>query len=165
MSAQAAKGGEAALPFPSLAWFERLIAQMRANQERFEKLGYVDTVAVFTVIDGGKGGKPFSVQITFEEFDVIDIKEIPGGSLPDAADFALEATIAQWKDMFDSIKENGGKPALEKTLNRLTMLGDEILVRTDDQLKKDMFFRYGQSFQELMNCTAAFETAYAGGRA
>ena len=57
---------ERAIAFPSSEWFERLAQLMKLNRTLHEHLGYIDCVAQFTVLDGGPGGKPWSVQVTFE---------------------------------------------------------------------------------------------------
>ena len=64
-----------AIAFPSSEWFEQLAQLMKINRTLHEHLGYIDCIAQFTVIDGGLGGKPWSVQVTFEEFDATDVRE------------------------------------------------------------------------------------------
>ena len=49
---------------------------MKANRARNEHLGYIDCIAIFTVLDGGLRGKPWSVQVTFEEFEATDVREV-----------------------------------------------------------------------------------------
>ena len=39
-----------AIAFPSLEWFERLAQLMGQNRARNEHLGYIDCVAIFTVL-------------------------------------------------------------------------------------------------------------------
>lgn len=145
--------------FPSLAWFQKLADLMNANRARQEQLGYVDCVAQFTVSDGGAGGSPWNVQMTFEELSCIDVREVGGDELPHA-DFVIEASRATWREMIESIAAGGGRPDLEQTLNRLSHFDTPIRVWSDDVIRKDMYFRFNQSLQELVNASAAFETSF-----
>jgi hypothetical protein len=150
------------VPFPSLAWFERLAALMNGNRARQEQLGYVDCVAAFTVTDGGPGGRPLSVHITFEEFGATDVRIVASGAAEAArADFTLAADLATWRAMIESIAAGHGRPALDYTLNRLTHLGEPMRVSSDDPLRRDLYFRYNQSLQEFVNASAAFVTTFA----
>jgi hypothetical protein len=142
-----------AVPFPSLAWFERLAALMNANRARQEQLGYVDCTVEFAVLDGER---PCRVAVTFEEFAVVDVR------VADAhrADFALEASLATWRDMIENIAAGGGRPDLAHTLNYLSHMGAPIALRGDDPLRRDLYFRYNQSLQEFVNACAAVATRF-----
>ena len=148
-----------AVAFPSVEWFERLAQLMKVNRARNEHLGYVDCVAVFTVLDGGLRGKPWSVQITFEEFEAIDVREATTTDLA-RADFTLDATLATWREMIESIARGRGRPDLTHTLNYLSHPGTPIRVWSDDPLRRDMYFRYNQSLQEFINASATFRTTF-----
>jgi hypothetical protein len=151
---------EAGVPFPSLAWFQRLADLMNANRARHEHLGYVDCVAQFTVVDGGPNGNgPWSVQVTFEEFAAVDVREA-GSADAGRADFTLAATQATWREMIASIAAGGGRPDLTHTLNYLSHPGTPIAVRADDPLRKDLYFRYNQSLQEFVNASGTFHTRF-----
>ena len=100
----------AVLRFPSVAWFQRLADLMNANRARQEQLGYVDCVAQFTVLDG-PDQTPWHVQVTFELFSAIDVRQ-PGADDAERADFALEAPLAVWRRMIESIAAGQGRPGL-----------------------------------------------------
>lgn len=146
----------AAVPFPSLAWFQRLADRMNADRARHEHLGYIDCVAQFTVTDAPGG--VWSVQVTFEEFAAVDVREVEPQS--DRADFALEASLATWRAMIDSIAAGGGRPELEQTLNYLSHMGAPLTLRSADPLRRDLYFRYNQSLQEFFNASAGFPTDF-----
>ncbi len=148
-----------AVEFPSVAWFQRLADLMNANRARQEQLGYVDCVAEFTVLDAGPGATPYAVQVTFEEFAAVDVRAADPAE-PARADFALEAPLAVWRAMIESIARGDGRPDLEQTLNRLSHLGTPMRVVSDDPLRRDLFFRYNQSLQEFVNASGAFRTAF-----
>jgi len=151
--------GSDAIAFPSLEWFERLAQLMAANRARHEHLGYVDCVAVFSVLDGGLRGRPWSVQVTFEEFEATDVREATMTDLA-RADFTLDATLATWREMLESIARGRGRPDLTHTLNYLSHTGTPIRVWSDDPLRKDMFFRFNQSLQEFINASGTFQTIF-----
>lgn len=151
----------AALAFPSTAWFRRLADLMNANRARQEQLGYVDCVAEFVVEDGGPEGRPWSVQVTFEEFEATDVRQ-PGESDRERSDFRVEGPLAAWREMIESIAGGGGRPDLEHTLNRLTHMGTPLRVASDDPLRRDLYFRYNQSLQEFLNASGGFRTLFQG---
>ncbi len=157
MSAQLAPA--AAVPFPSLAWFRRLADAMNGSRARQEQLGYVDCTVAFTVVDG-PGGSPWSALVTFEEFSVTDVR-VAGAGDAGRADFALEAELAAWRAMIESVAAGHGRPALEQSLNRLSHMGTPFRLVADDPLKADLYFRYNQSLQEFVNASAAFTTVFA----
>lgn len=160
MEAQTASGQpRLVIAFPSREWYEQLAQLMKASRAIHEHLGYIDCVAQFTVLDGGVGGKPWSVQVTFEEFEVTDIRET---SPADAAraDFTLEAPLGTWREMIEVIAQGHGRPDLTHTLNYLSHFGTPVRVWSEDPLRKDMFFRYNQSLQEFVNSSAAFTTIF-----
>ncbi len=148
-----------AIAFPSVEWFERLARLMRADRVRHEHLGYIDCVAIFTVLDGGLRGRPWNVVVTFEEFEATEVRETNATDLV-RADFTIEATLATWREMIESIARGHGRPDLTHTLNYLSHTGTPIRVASDDPLRKDMFFRFNQSLQEFINASGTFHTIY-----
>jgi hypothetical protein len=149
------------IAFPSCKWFERLAQLMKTNRALHEHLGYIDCVAQFTVLDGGLDGKPWRVQVTFEEFDAVDVREV-GASEVARADFTLEASLATWREMIEVIARGHGRPDLTHSLNYLSHPGTPLLVWSEDTLRKDLFFRYNQSLQEFINASATFPTIFRG---
>jgi len=148
------------IAFPSVEWFERLAQLMKTNRARNEHLGFIDCIANFTVLDGGLRGKPWTAQVIFEEFEATDVREASAAALG-RADFTLEATMATWREMIESIARGHGRPDLTHTLNYLSHYGTPIRVWSDDPLRKDLFFRYNQSLQEFVNASATFRTIFS----
>jgi hypothetical protein len=157
------------IAFPSVAWFERLGELMDENRARHEHIGTIDCTAQFTVIDMEDEAKKRHFQVAFELYSVVSVKEVPteesdpGGSgvSPGAgADFIMETDGYVWQEMIDNIRENGGKPDLEHSLNRLSLPGVPIRVWAEDPLGRDMFFRFNQSLQEYVNASAQIDTVY-----
>lgn len=148
------------VPFPSRAWFERLARAMNGNRTRQEQLGYVDCIAEFAVLDGGRDRTPLRYRVTFEEFRATAVDEAAPAA-PDGADFTLEASLASWREMIENIAAGGGRPDLEHSLNRLSHMGTPFRLVARDPVQSDLYFRYNQSLQEFFNASAGFTTIFA----
>ncbi len=151
----------AALLFPSVGWFEALAGLMNDDRETHEHLGFIDCVAQFTVLDGAADGGPVAYQITFEEIQATDVREVK----PEDAgreSFALEATKATWREMIENISAGGGRPDLEHTLNALSHIGTPIALTGSDPLERDCYFRFNQSLQQFVNASAQLPTVFDG---
>jgi hypothetical protein len=143
-----------------VAWFRRLADLMRENRSLHEHLGTVDCVAQFSVLDAGPGDEPWRVQVTFDGFEVTDVREVTDEADVAHADFIVETDLDVWRDMIRSIAAGNGRPALDQTLNYLSLPGTPIRVWSDDPVRRDAFFRFNQSLQELFNASAAFPTKF-----
>lgn len=146
-----------ALPFPSVAWFQALATRSVADRAAWRKLGTVDCVAEFVVLDAPGG--PVRIQVTFDEFDIPDIRAV-GPDEAERADFSLEASLATWRDMIENIQANNGRPDLSHSLNYLSLPGVPIYVRQDDPVRKDCFYRFNQSLQVFVNQCAQVATRF-----
>ena len=62
--------------------------------------------------------------------------------------------------MIENIARGGGRPDLTHTLNYLSHMGEPIAVRSDDTMRRDMYFRYNQSLQEFVNASAQIATVF-----
>lgn len=160
MSAAADTLAPATLAFPSRAWFERLAMLMNANRTRQEQLGYVDCIAQFTVLDGAPDGGPVAYRVSFEEFEALGVEEAATRELG-SADFALEGSLATWREMIENIADGDGRPDLEHSLNRLSHMGTPLKLVYEDPIHMDCFFRFNQSLQEFVNASAQFTTVFA----
>lgn len=159
-TATAAADAHDAVPFPSVAWFQRLADAMNATRARQEQLGYVDCVAEFAVGDPERPDAAGArIQVTFEEFEALDVRSADPRE-PARADFTIVAPLPVWRAMIESIAAGAGRPDLDQTLNRLSHLGTPMRVVSDDPLRRDLFFRYNQSLQEFVNASAAFPTTF-----
>lgn len=141
-----------ALTFPSLEWFQAL-QELVNNDEEFRRLGNVDTVM------GVKVGEMVYV-ITFEAFECTQVREGTEYDLIDA-DFFLEMTVDQWRDLVTNTMENNGAD-LSHTLNTLdlTIEGGISDNATGDQLRADVFFRVNQSIQHFFDSSARLNTVF-----
>jgi hypothetical protein len=132
---------------------------MNEDRALHEHLGDVECVAQFTVTDVGPAKSPWSVQVTFDGFEVSDIREV-GPEALERADFVVETSLSVWRTMINGIRAGKGRPPLDQTLNFLSLPGVPIRVWSPDTVRRDMFFRFNQSLQEFFNASHRFSTAY-----
>ena len=137
--------------FPSVEWFEA-VKDVVSKDERLRKLGTCDAVMGVKVLDQ-------AFEITFEAFDCTGVREISTADLA-KTDFYLDAPYETWQEMLADIKEHG-KPDRQHTLNTIDFLDPEGFAKSDDQSKKDSFYRYGQTFQQFFNASSEIETEFA----
>jgi hypothetical protein len=135
--------------FPSLAWFQELARLMNDNESAFKRVGYADVAWAVDVQSSAPGQTPRLFRLVFEEYGCVDVAEVEPGSNADVA-FTLQATYTTWKEMIQNIQANNG-PDLEHSLNRLTLMDDPIYIAAVDFLSRDLFARYGQTFQLFFN--------------
>ena len=137
--------------FPSVEWF-KAIQDVVNGDGRIRKLGTCDAVMGVKVRDK-------AYEITFEAFDCTGVREISEADLA-KTDFYLDAPYETWQEMLENIKQNG-KPDRQYTLNTIDFLAPEGFAKSDDQSKKDSFYRYGQTFQQFFNASAEIDTEFA----
>ena len=141
-----------ALVFPSVEWFQALQELVNADPD-FRRLGSIDATMGVKV-----GAKIFI--ITFEAFECSNVR---GGTEYDLIDldFFLEMTEADWQDLIQNTRENGGAD-LNHTLNTLDLMAQDGISKnaTGDQLRADLFFRVNQSLQHFFDSSAKLDTVF-----
>ena len=149
------------LTFPSVEWFARLGELMDTEEYRKtqEHVGEIDLSCVWTVFDADGQGTDRHFQTTFELYSLTDVAEVTEEERA-KANFIMETDIWVWKEMLENIAENGGRPDLEHSLNRLSLPGVPIRVWAEDPLDRDMFFRFNGSLQEFVNASVHIPTTY-----
>jgi hypothetical protein len=75
-------------------------------------------------------------------------------------DFTLQASYDTWAEMIRNIQVNNG-PDLEHSLNRLTLMDYPIYIAASDFLSRDLFARFGQTFQLFFNGATEIDTDFA----
>ena len=142
---------DAAIEFPSLAWFEAL--QGMVNEDAgYRQFGTVDAEMGVKVADS-------VFIITFEAFQC---RSVRAGTEYDLinVDFFIEMEPDAWRAMLENIKANGGAEA-GQTLVSLDLLHEISTNAVGDQLRADLFFRYNQSLQHFFDLSANLNTAFA----
>ena len=146
-----------AVPFPSVAFFEALQREMRADRERFARLGFFDTVFGVRIDRAGDPAAEFV--LGFEVFDCVRIAEGLAGT---AVDFVLEGPAAAWQEMLDNIHALGAADTAH-SLNTLTHFGESLRVRYDDPDGHDKMYRFAESIQEFLDLSARIDFEYPDG--
>lgn len=149
----------ASVRFPSVEWFRELAQCMSDQHDEFAKLGDIDCVVAISLVDGGPGGTPWQVCLDFQGIAVRSVRPVGPADL-EIVDFVIETDAATWLEMIRNIAENGGRPDLDHTLNRLSLPGTPIRVWSSDPLGRDMFFRFNQTLQRFVNNSALIATHY-----
>jgi hypothetical protein len=147
-----------AIRFPSRAFFEALQSEMRAERERFNRLGFFDTTFGVRITPDG-GGEPAEFALTFEVFDCVRVAEGLAGV---ETDFILEGSFVAWREMFDNIHALGAADAAH-SLNTLTHFGEGLQVRYDDPDGHDKMYRFAESIQEFLDLSARVDFDYPDG--
>ena len=142
-----------ATKFPSLEWFQQV--QKLVNEDpNFKKLGTADAVVGIKISDRDE-----KYILSFEAFEVADVKEAKQADL-EAADFYLELPYDSWKEMLVNIKTNGHAD-LHHTLNTIDLELPEGFAQSKDEYRRDLFYRFNQTFQDFFNKSAELDTQFA----
>jgi hypothetical protein len=147
-------GTASAVPFPSLAWFERLAELMKEDRATHEHLGDVECVASFVVTDAA-----FGATIRFDGYEVAEVRPLAPAD-DESVDFTILGDLATWRRMIESIRTGNGRPPLDQTLNFLSLPGVPLRVDAADPVRRDFFFRFNQSLQEFFNASHRVETIF-----
>ena len=133
--------------FPSVEWFQEAADRLNRS-DSFARLGSCDAVMGVRV-----GERRFTV--TFAAFAVTAVAEEAGDP-----DFTLAQPPAAWRAMLENIRANGRAEALY-TLNSLDLRGEEEFATGEDYTRRDLFYRYNQTFQDYFDTSAHMETTFA----
>ena len=144
--------------FPSLAFFQAIQREMRAERERFSRLGFFDTTFGVRVLPDG-GGAPAEFSLAFEVFDCVRVGD---GLANLETDFVVEGRFGAWREMLDAIHELGAADTAH-SLNTLTHFGEALQVRYDDPDGHDKMYRFAESIQEFFDLSARLDFAYPDG--
>ncbi len=146
--------------FPSTAFFEALRDQMRAERDRFSRLGFFDTTFGVRILgDGRADGRPTEFGLRFEVFDCVAVHEGLDGLEPD---FVLEGGLSAWREMLDTIHALGAADTAH-SVNTLTHFGEGLRVRYDDPDGHDKLYRFAESVQEWLDLSARVDFRYPDG--
>ena len=146
--------------FPSLEWFQELARLMNDNEVPYRRLGYADVSWAIDVQPSEADQAARLFVFEFEEYGCKSVTSCEPDSEPDVA-FTMRATLGTWEEMIRNIQENQG-PDLQHTLNYLTLPDDPIYIDAPDFLSRDVFARYGQTFQLFFNGAIRVPTAFSG---
>ena len=137
--------------FPSTEWFQEAADRLNAS-DSFDRLGNCDAAVGVRV-----GDRCFA--ITFDAFAITDVAEVPCDA-PGDLDFTLLQTPEAWRAMLENIKANGQADALF-TLNSLDLSTSDGLATGEDYHRRDLLYRYNQTFQEYFDISAQMDTTFS----
>lgn len=139
--------------FPSVEWFDAL-KEIINGDEAYKRHGTCDASVGIKVPEAGK-----YFVITFEAFEVEDVKETDEAAAENT-DFWIEQSYEKWQEMIKNIADNG-QADLHHTLNTLDVEDPAGLARSNDGYRRDLFYRFNQSFQHFFDATAQIDTKFA----
>jgi hypothetical protein len=145
--------------FPSLEWFQELARLMNENEADFKRLGYADVVWAVEVQPMIADQPSCGFRFVFEEYGCTSVQELTESDACEVA-FTMQATYDTWKEMLQNIQANNG-PDLQHTLNYLALPDDPLYIAAPDFLSRDLFARYGQTYQLFFNGAVHVPTVFA----
>ena len=145
--------------FPSLEWFQELGRLMNDNEADFKRLGYADVTWAIAVQPILPDQPSRCFRFVFEEYGCTTVEELAPSDAAEVA-FTMQATYDTWQEMIRNIQANNG-PDLQHTLNYLALPDDPIYIAAPDFLNRDLFARYGQTYQLFFNGAVRVPTVFA----
>lgn len=137
--------------FPSVEWFQEA-AELLNKSDSFKRLGTCDAEVGIQV-----GDKYY--ELDFEAFELKNVAEIDA-QRAEQLDFVLVQSPEAWKEMLLDIKANG-RATHDFTLNSLDLRSSEEFARGKDYHRRDLFYRFNQTFQDYFDLTAKMDTTFA----
>ena len=141
--------------FPSLEWFEA-VRQVFNSEDEYQTAGGGSCDAIV----GLKIGKEIYV-LVFEGFECSSVREAGEDDLYEA-DFYLEMTPDEWREMLENIAENDSAD-LDHSLNSLDLNKSPDSIAhslNEDGYRLDFFFRYNQTFQYFFDASSRINTTF-----
>lgn len=137
--------------FPSVEWFQA-VADKVNNDPAYRHHGTCDARVGIKV-----GDRTF--RLVFDAFEVLDIAEIDNPEAEDL-DFTLDMPAEQWQAMLENIQQHG-RAETDWTLNTIDLATPNEFAKADDYYRRDLFYRFNQSFQHFFDSSAGIETRFA----
>ncbi len=144
-----------AVSFPSVEYFKALGERMAASQEKFRRLGFIDTTFGVSVANNGKS---HSFVLEFEVYELRGVREVPSVDLKQV-DFVLEGDARVWRDMIENIRRNGEADA-SHDINTLAHFGEQLKIRYDSPDGHDKLYRFIESIQNFFDLTSQVDVSF-----
>jgi len=144
-----------AVSFPSTEYFTALKEKMAADQERFRRLGFIDTKFGVRV---GHNGKARNFVLEFEVFELKDVREVEAID-PKQVDFTIEGDAGVWREMIENILRNG-EADTSHDINTLAHFGEQLKVVYDDPDGHDKLYRFMESIQKFFDLSSKVEVRF-----
>jgi hypothetical protein len=144
-----------AVSFPSTEYFTALKEKMAADQDRFRRLGFIDTKFGVRV---GHNGKARNFVLEFEVFELKDVREVEAID-PKQVDFTIEGDAGVWREMIENILRNG-EADTSHDINTLAHFGEQLKVVYDDPDGHDKLYRFMESIQKFFDLSSKVEVRF-----
>jgi hypothetical protein len=141
--------------FPSAAYFDALKRRMTAEQERFRRMGFIDTTFAVSVQENGEA---HNFVLEFEVYELKRVREVPSVDLSEV-DFMIEGEARVWREMLDNIRQNG-EADTRHDINTLTHFGDQLRVRYENPESRDKLYRFMESIQKFFDLSGGVEISF-----
>jgi len=141
--------------FPSTEYFKALKEKMATDQERFRRLGFIDTTFGVRV---GRNGKARNFVLEFEVFELKDVHEVEAID-PKKVDFTIEGDTGVWREMIENILRNG-EADTSHDINTLAHFGERLKVVYDDPDGHDKLYRFMESIQKFFDLSSKVEVRF-----
>jgi hypothetical protein len=142
--------------FPSTSYFDALGQKMVAADEKFRRLGFIDTTFGVRVLNNGASSKNYILE--FEVFELKTATEVDRID-PRGVDFVLEGEARVWREMIENIQRNG-EADTDHDINTLTHFGEHLRVSYDDPDGHDKLYRFMESIQEFFDLSSQVEITF-----
>ena len=137
--------------FSSIEWFQEAADRLNRS-DSFARLGTCDASMGVQVGDS-------CFAIVFAAFAITSVDEIECAAVDDL-DFTLVQPPDAWRAMIENIKANGAAQSVY-TLNSLDLQTEEEFAVGADYTRRDLFYRFNQTFQDYFDVSAEMETTFA----
>jgi len=144
-----------AVTFPSTEYFGALKDKMTAEQDKFRRLGFIDTTFGIRV---GSNGKQRNFVLEFEVFDLKDVREVDSID-PKKVDFTIEGDTRVWQEMIENIHRNGEADS-SHDINTLAHFGEQLKVVYDDPDGHDKLYRFMESIQKFFDLSSKVDVRF-----
>jgi len=144
-----------AVSFPSTEYFKALKEKMATDQERFRRLGFIDTIFGVRV---GHNGKARNFVLEFEVFELKDVHEVEAID-PKKVDFTIEGDTGVWREMIENILRNG-EADTSHDINTLAHFGEQLKIVYDDPDGHDKLYRFMESIQKFFDLSSKVEVRF-----
>ena len=141
--------------FPSTEYFKALKEKMATDQERFRRLGFIDTTFGVRV---GRNGKARNFVLEFEVFELKDVHEVEAID-PKKVDFTIEGDTGVWREMIENILRNG-EADTSHDINTLAHFGEQLKIVYDDPDGHDKLYRFMESIQRFFDLSSKVEVRF-----
>ncbi len=128
---------------------------MAAEQEKFRRLGFIDTTFGVSV---GHNGRKRNFVLEFEVFELRGVREVESIDSTQV-DFTIEGDAAVWREMIENIHRNGEADSAHD-INTLAHFGERLKVVYDNPDGHDKLYRFMESIQKFFDLSSKVEVRF-----